>query len=106
MTPTPEQIAALAAAVIKASDDGKWSVYWTTGGISWEDRREGAAGLLAAPILAALPDWTLVPTGEVERLGGIEEAARAVCESPCHTPELEPTVVFDALRAALAGDAP
>ena len=31
----------------------------------------------------------------------VAEAARAVCASPCHTPELEPTTVFDTLRAAL-----
>ena len=89
MTPTPEQIAALAEALF-AQEPHVCDPRFLT---------------CAAAILAALPDWTLVPTGEVERLRRIEEAARAVCESPCHTPELEPTTVFDALRAVLAGPA-
>lgn len=32
----------------------------------------------------------------------VVEAARAVCASPFHSPEMEPTVVFDTLREALA----
>ena len=32
----------------------------------------------------------------------VAEAARATVDSPLHTPELEPTVVFDGLRAAVA----
>lgn len=31
----------------------------------------------------------------------VVDAARDVCASPLHTPEMEPTVVFDRLRAAL-----
>lgn len=99
MTPTPEQIAALAE-TFRVVVTPRTPAY-----LSDTVQSLVAAGYFdaaATAILAALTDWTLVPTGEVERLGGIEEAARAVCESPCHTPELEPTVVFDALRAALA----
>lgn len=50
---TDPRVTALAAAVIKASDDGKWSVYHTEGGVSWMDRREAAAAILAA----LPPDW-------------------------------------------------
>ncbi len=103
MTPTPEQTAALAEAFRVVVTPRKPAYLSdTVQSLVAVDYFDEAA----TAILAALPDWTLVPTAEVERLRRIEEAARAVCESPCHTPELEPTVVFDALRLTLAGDAP
>ncbi len=111
VTPTPERIAALAEALHTWVRPSHLAVTFD----DWDEEEDGSAPQCdgpephlddAAGILAALPDWLLLPTGEVERLRAIEEAARAVCDSPCHTPELEPTVVFDALRLTLAGDAP
>lgn len=47
------------------------------------------------------PDDVAVIVNALPALLDVAEAARAVCDSPLHTRELEPTVVFDALRAAL-----
>lgn len=38
---------------------------------------------------------------EVDRLLDVVDAVRAVCASPLHTEEMEPTFVFDQMRAAL-----
>jgi hypothetical protein len=37
----------------------------------------------------------------IRQLVAVARAAAAVCVSPLHTPEMEPTTVFDDLRAAL-----
>ena len=82
MTPTPEQIAALAGA-IRVLD-----MVWGLGPADRPGNADAADREYARAVLAALPDWTLVPTAEVERLRAVEAAWRELC----------PT--------ALAGDAP
>ncbi len=98
MTPTPEQIAALAEALFAQEPHIC-------------DPRFLAC---AAAILAALPDWTLVPTGEVERLRAALEQIRAECDTSrediAATHGSEQRLLFAVIpriaHAALAGDAP
>ena len=65
-------------------------------GVPAETAACGYCESVAAAVLAAMPDWTLLPTAEVERLRAIEKAAWQWNERPSGFMEQR------SLRAALA----
>lgn len=62
----------------------------TPGPWRWHGQLDNPNAQLIVAAVNALPD-----------LLAVIDAAQAVCASPLHSPEMEPTVVFDALRDAL-----
>ena len=62
----------------------------------------GASEVQATTMPAGAAEYIAFRLNAFPALLLVAEAARATVDSPLHTPELEPTVVFDSLRAALA----
>ena len=105
MTPTPEQTAAVAETF------GVVVTPRAPAYLSDTVQSLVAAGCFdaaATAILAALPDWTLVPTGEVERLRAALEAIGAKIAAASYHRNYRATAIdiHGIANRALAGDAP